>query len=96
MPRNIKSLTKGSHDWNTTNETVTHSDLQLSCLMRIADATEAMAQPFAQMASELERYKKWYAEEREENKKLKLSIIAHKAAYSRLKNKQRVSEEGAK
>lgn len=92
MSKNIKNITK-ELVFFTAGDKATVAEIQLSCLLRIADATEQMAQPFAQMVQELERYKKWYAEVQAENKQLKLSIIAHKAAYTRLKNKQELQNK---
>lgn len=38
------------------------TNIQLGCLMRIANATEAMATEYTRMQRDLEYYKKWYAE----------------------------------
>lgn len=85
MGHNIKNLTK-THGWEA--PTVTNEILQLSCLMRIADATEVMAQPFVEMIKEVE----WLRSERQrllqEVERLKNSRAGYKAAFTKLKNKE--------
>jgi len=75
-------------EWSRTDgEKPTNEQLQLGCLQRIADATELTAKNYVQMQNELEKYKRWYQEERAEKERLQRSIVAHKANYTRLKNK---------
>lgn len=68
---------------------VTEEQMIIGCLQRIADATEVMAKNYVQMENELKKYKLWYQEERTEKERLQRSIVAHKANYTRLKNKQK-------
>ncbi len=90
IKRDLKTLSK--QGWSTEN--ATNDDLQTSCLMRIADALEPLAQNHLQMLQQIEKHKrdagqyyKWFQDERAETERLKRSIVAHKSNYTRLKNK---------
>jgi septal ring factor EnvC (AmiA/AmiB activator) len=64
------------------------NNLQLGCLMRIADATEMMAKRYTEMQDNLDWYKKKYAEHREEIKRMERQIAAYKGHIRRLKNSE--------
>lgn len=80
----IKNLTRTQ--WNLTGNPTTEQ-LQLSCMMRIADATEAMAKPFVNLLNEVRLYKETNERLRTENQRLRNKIAGHKAAFTKLKNK---------
>ena len=65
----------------------TTEQLQLVCLQRFADATEAVARNYNNLLAEKERFERWYHEERAKREKLERSIVAYKSNYTRLKNK---------
>lgn len=60
-------------------------NVQLGCLMRIADAVEIMAKNYTQMQNDRDCYMKWYREERERNKKITRSQSALRGYIKRLK-----------
>jgi hypothetical protein len=65
----------------------TIDDLQLGCLQRIASATEAMSKNFLSMSSELDRYKRWYEDEKKRRAGIALSNRALRGVITRLKKK---------
>lgn len=84
--KNIKNLTK-SGDWQTPADKPSHKDLELSCLMRIADATETIAQNYNNLLAERDRYKKWFYEEQAAKGILIKKVSALKGVITRMKNK---------
>lgn len=80
--------------WQRSDDSqLTNEQIQIGCLQRIADATEAMAKPFVEMARDLEWYRKKSDRLQEENQHLKNRIAGHKAAYTKLKNKIELQEQ---
>lgn len=78
-------------NWGATVPEATKPDrdqLQLGCMLRIADAAEAMAKNFVQLQNEL----KWANERNQRNKssieKLQRQVNAYKGIVKKLKNKQ--------
>lgn len=55
-------------DWfatlNDGNNYPGDTNIQIGCLMRIAEATEKMASNYTRMENDLALYKRWYNEER--------------------------------
>jgi hypothetical protein len=43
----------------------TREDINSGSLQRIADATELIAQRYSELIADVERYKRWYAEEKQ-------------------------------
>ncbi len=93
---NLKSYSK-EYEFGLSGNS--REDIESSCLMRIADATELMAQNYLLLLDKVDSQKKladkyyaWYAKEQAEKEALKRSIIAHKANYTRLKRKFEVKE----
>jgi hypothetical protein len=94
-----KSMSKKTwKEWSkssflTESENPTMHEIQIACLQRIADATEAMAKPFVKMTEDLA----WYSKERtrllNENQHLRNRIAGHKAAFTKLKNKLEATNE---
>lgn len=66
---------------------LTEEQIKLGAILRIADATELMAINYKDLQSDLERYKRWYHEERERNKALRKSTSSFRGHLTRLKNK---------
>ena len=91
MAKNLKQVSKGnydlSHDGNPKLE-----EVNTSCLMRIADATELMAQNYNKLLAEREQYKNWHKQECAANAILIKRVSALKGIITRMKNK----EKGAK
>jgi alanine dehydrogenase len=87
----FKSYRKESRtDWGVTVTENTKPDrdqLHLGCMMRIADATEVMAQNFIQLQNQL----KWANERNQrlvaQNEKLQRQVNAYKGVVKKLKNK---------
>lgn len=77
MPNiNLREATKVN--WHLNQETGNYpgdTNIQLGCLMRIADATEKMALNYVQMERELEWYSKKYEQQR-----IELDLMARKIA----------------
>jgi hypothetical protein len=60
-------------------------NIELGCLMRIADATEKMASNYQKMENDLAMYKRWYGQEVESVKRLTRSNNALRGYLNRLK-----------
>lgn len=60
-------------------------NIELGCLMRIADATEKMASNYQRMENDLAMYKRWYENEVASVKRLVRSNNALKGHLNRLK-----------
>jgi hypothetical protein len=76
-------------DWGSDQETALCRDqIQLGAILRIADATEKMANSYQQLIDNRDLYKRWYEEERERTKKLYKRLTATKAWITRLKKQK--------
>ncbi len=62
-----------------------NTNIQLGCLMRIADATEKMASNYQRMENDLAMYKRWYEQEVVSVKRLMRSNNALKGHLNRIK-----------
>ncbi len=96
--RKLKDLSR--MDWNT--EDTSNNSIQTSALIRIADATEIIAEDYLSLLKQLKSvesransYEQLFRDERTETKRLQRSIIAHKANYTRLKNKLKELEKSS-
>lgn len=84
----IKSYRKESRtDWGTTDDKVTLEQINTGAILRIADATEAMAKNHVQLQTERDRLQRWYEQERERAAKLERSNAALRGQITRLKNR---------
>lgn len=90
--REIKNLTKNSK-WTVSGQPA-NEILLLSCLMRIADSHEIMAQNYVKLQNDVEFWKQRYQNERDERIALENSIRAYKGNYTRLKNKLEKNYDG--
>lgn len=61
------------------------TNIQLGCLMRIADASEKMASNYTQLQNDRDLYKRWYNEERDAKEKLYRTIKALRGVITKLK-----------
>jgi hypothetical protein len=76
-------------NWGTEKEDNIRLNMeQINCgaLLRIADATELMAKNYAQLQSDLERYKRWYNDSDERNTRLRRTNQALRGHLTRLGN----------
>jgi hypothetical protein len=64
---------------------VSLDQMNAGSLQRIADATEMMAQNHIRLQSDLAQYKRWYNEEREQNRHLERRIRSLKGVITRLR-----------
>lgn len=71
----------------TANDGATNENLNTSALMRIADATEAMAADYVKLRKDKELYERWWREERAKTEGLNKTIVALKGHVTRLKRK---------
>ena len=84
----IKSYRKESRtDWGTSDDKVTLEQINTGAILRIADATEAMAKNHVQLQAERDRLQQWYDQERERAAKLERSNAALRGQITRLKNR---------
>ena len=65
-----------------------NDDLKVGCLMRIADATEAMASRHTELIAQRDKFERWYNDERKRRWHLERSNAALRGHIKRLKNKQ--------
>jgi len=91
MKKNLKSCSKESynlsHDGNPTPE-----EVRTSALMRIADATETIAQSYNNLIAERDRFKQWFYEEQAAKTVLIKKVSALKGVITRMKNKGEKNE----
>lgn len=81
----LKSVSK--NNYSIPESTPTLENIQASCLMRIADASELMARNVLNMQHDLEWYKKRYKESQEREAKLNRSNNALRGHLKRMKKK---------
>lgn len=78
----LREESRSTWDGKKTIESINAGSLQ-----RIADAMELMSQNYVNLQNERDRYKKWYYEEIEKNKKSYKRISILTGVITRLKNK---------
>lgn len=86
----FKSYRKESRkDWGETNDSslLTIEQINTGAMLRIADATEAMAKNYVALQAEAERYKRWYEEERRESASLRRRNIALRGQITKLRKR---------
>ena len=75
-------------DYGATSENkLALEQINTGAMLRIADAAEAMAKNYVQLQADCERYKRWYAEERDKVAKLGRSNSALSGQITKLKKK---------
>jgi hypothetical protein len=88
MAKSFVSFRKGSRvNWGRSHEggIQPDSETQLGAILRIADATELMAQRHQELIDERDRYKKFYDNEWVRHKVSKRRIAALKGVITKLK-----------
>lgn len=88
----MKSFKEQSRiDWHNKDrqQSPTLEDIQTGAIQRIADATERMAGNYLQLQNELDHYKRWNKNYREENEKLRRSISALQGVITKLKKQRK-------
>lgn len=63
----------------------TNDQIKVGCLQRIADATELMAKNYIFMQNELDRYKRWYEQERKSGERMARRIAALQGVITKKK-----------
>lgn len=91
MP-NLKTLSKDK-TW-TTNDT-SFEAIKISCLMRIADASEATAKNFRELESDRDLYRRWYNEQRDRAARLERRLTATRGVVTRQRKKIFELQKGA-
>lgn len=74
--------------WHSNSEldgTDAREKTKIGSLQRIADATELMAKSYASLQSDRDLYKRWYENEKNENRTLNLRISALKGVITKFK-----------
>jgi len=75
-------------DWGRdSSETIDREQIKLGAILRIADATEAMAREHTALIRDLDYYKKLSADQLNEIERLRHSRAAYKAHLTRMKKK---------
>lgn len=69
-------------------------DIQLGCLLRIADATEAMAKEHTRLIRDRDYYEAGYRRQRKEIEALARRIASLRGVITRMKNAARATGEG--
>lgn len=88
--RQVSIKNESKKDWvvgiddNVTTYPGDHN-IQLGCLMRIADATEAMAKNYVRLQEDADLYKKWWQNEKERRRAEERKVIALKGVITKLK-----------
>jgi hypothetical protein len=86
-------------EWSRETSQLTTEEIQLGAVLRIADATESMAANYTRLQDELDRYKRWYAEEKNAGKRLSqsnASLRGHLGRMKRLLSNVQMSGGGAR
>lgn len=89
MSNNFKDYRNETRqNWGVNQEAnLSKEQLQIGCLLRIADATEKMASNYTQLQNDVDYYKKRAVAAERKIEQLKRSIAAYKANYTRLKKR---------
>lgn len=80
-------------DW-IANEKPTHEDIRTGALMRIADATETMAQEYNRLIRERDMYRRMYRQTNEKADWLARSNAALRGTITRMKRRWSERREG--
>ena len=88
----LKELTK-RFDLTVDNEpSWNHEDAMLSCALRIADATEAMAKNHLALQADRDSYKRWHELEEARRKRAERSAISLKGQLTRKKKEAAIAK----
>lgn len=87
MEKSIEKLTIET-DWTVSEDQQSeHENLVLSCFMRIATATEAMAKQKQELINERDNFKAWYEHQRNKHESAARTINTLKGHLTRAKNR---------
>ena len=85
----LKSYRKESKiDWGlnaSENYKMNNVELKLGAMLRIADATEVMAQNHIKLQADRDMYKRWYEDENRRRQKLERSNAALRGVINKMK-----------
>lgn len=74
-------------NWGITQiEDLSTEQIQLGAILRIADATEAMAKNHVQLITQRDMYERWYNNEKTSHSTTKRTLIATKGHLTRAQN----------
>ncbi len=76
---------KSRREW--VNDDSSIEQIQLGCMLRIADAIEKMAQRHTELIRDRDMYNRWYDEEVERRKIAERSLSAAKGQITKLRKK---------
>lgn len=91
-----KTMTESLRDksrLNWLNESNSNENIQLGCMLRIADATEAMAKRHTELIDERDRYKRWYEQSNRERLLFERRVAALKGQITKLRNRLAAKEK---
>lgn len=80
---------------NWTNDSSTNENIQLGCMLRIADATEKMALRYTELISERDWLAGAYRRRNDDFSRLERSLAAHKGQITRLKKQLAAAKESS-
>lgn len=80
---------------NWTNDANTDGNIQLGCMLRIADATEKMAQRHTDLIEERDRLSRYYRARGEQIARLERQLSAHKGQITKLKRQLAAGKEAS-
>jgi hypothetical protein len=87
MFKSYKDESRANWGRETNQNALTRDEIQHGAILRIADATEAMAKNHVQLQAERDRLQRWYDQERDRAAKLERSNAALRGQITRLKNR---------
>lgn len=82
---------KSRRNWSNDNNS--NENIQLGCMLRIADATEKMAQRHTELIDQRDMYKRWYDEEAQRRKTIEYQLSAAKGQITKLKKQLAATKE---
>lgn len=82
---------KSRRNWSNDNNS--NENIQLGCMLRIADATEKMAQRHTDLIRERDTYNRWYDEEAQRRKTIERQLSAAKGQITKLKKQLAAAKE---
>lgn len=85
----FKDYRTGSRtNWGTTSgEPLTIEQINIGCMLRIADATEKMAVNYQRLIDERNQYENWWKQARDRENRLQKQLSAMKGVVTKLRKK---------
>lgn len=72
-----------------TDANLNNDELQLGAILRIADATESMAQNYVRLQNERDRYERWYKDSKASGERMARRIAALRGVITKMKKATR-------